>query len=101
MDTQLATDRSHDLEMLREVLRKFAAMKGAPPADAIMDEVSIPIDNIVGGPEIIRRRLADTHTDLLASRLILDHAAELANSGKSCGVESSMAKLFSTEQSIQ
>ena len=35
--------------------------------------------------------------DLLVSRLMLYDAVELASSGKPCGVESSMAKLFVTE----
>ena len=126
-------------------------MKGAPTTDTVIDEVSIPLANIVGGRDgwnrgwsmlagsalnverlevaamalgiaeaaaadaweyaqqrvqfgkpvssfqAIRHRLADMRTDLLASWLMLYHAAELASSGKPCGVESSMAKLFVTE----
>lgn len=130
-------------------------MKGAPTTDTIMDEVSVPIENVVGGQErwnhgwsmlagpalnveklevaamalgiaeaaaadaweyaqqrmqfgkvissfqAIRHRLADMRTDLLASRLMLYHAADLASHGKPCGVESSMAKLFVTEHGRQ
>lgn len=127
-------------------------MKGAPTTDTIMDEVAIPIENIVGGLDgwnrgwemiagsvlnveklevaamalgiaeaavadaweyaqqrvqfgklvssfqAIRHRLADMRTDLLASRLMLYHAADLASRGEPCGVESSMAKLFVSER---
>ena len=115
-------------------------MKGAPTTDTVIDEVSIPLANIVGGRDgwnrgwsmlagsalnverlevaamalgiaeaaaadaweyaqqrvqfgkpvssfqAIRHRLADMRTDLLASWLMLYHAAELASSGKPCGV---------------
>lgn len=127
-------------------------MKGAPTTDTVMDEVLVPVENIVGGRDgwnrgwsmlagsalnvekmevaamalgiaeaavadaweyaqqrmqfgkpvssfqAIRHRLADMRTELLASWLMLYHAAELASSGKPCGVESSMAKLFVTER---
>ena len=44
--------------------------------------------------QAIRHSLADARTDLLACRLMLHHAAQLAQNGSSCAVESSMAKLF-------
>jgi alkylation response protein AidB-like acyl-CoA dehydrogenase len=45
----------------------------------------------------IRHKLAEMKTRLYASRLMLDHAARLAQAGLPCGVETSMAKLFVTE----
>jgi alkylation response protein AidB-like acyl-CoA dehydrogenase len=45
----------------------------------------------------IRHKLADMKTRLHASRLMLQHAAALAQAGKPCGVETSMAKLYVTE----
>jgi len=53
---------------------------------------------LIGTFQSVRHKLADLRTDLLASRLMLYHAAALANAGKPCGVESSMAKLFCTER---
>jgi len=46
----------------------------------------------------IRHTLADAQTDLLASRLLLAHAAQLAQEGKPCRTESAMAKLFVSER---
>lgn len=45
----------------------------------------------------IRHKLAEMQTQLHAARLMLYHAAWLADSGKRCGVETSMTKLFVTE----
>jgi alkylation response protein AidB-like acyl-CoA dehydrogenase len=42
--------------------------------------------------------LADARTDLHASRLVLYHAATLAQRNEPCSAESSMAKLFVTER---
>jgi alkylation response protein AidB-like acyl-CoA dehydrogenase len=49
----------------------------------------------------IRHMLADAKTDLLACRLLLRHAAALAQEGRHCSVESSMAKLFICERAKQ
>jgi alkylation response protein AidB-like acyl-CoA dehydrogenase len=45
----------------------------------------------------IRHKLAEMKTRLHASRLMLYHAAGLAQQGLPCGVETSMTKLFVTE----
>ncbi len=45
----------------------------------------------------IRHMLADAKTRLHAARLMLAHAAGLAQRDEPCGVETSMAKLFATE----
>ena len=45
----------------------------------------------------IRHKLADMRTQCHAARLMLYHAAWLANNHVRCGVETSMTKLFTTE----
>jgi acyl-CoA dehydrogenase len=45
----------------------------------------------------IQHKLADMKTQLHAARLVLYHAAWLANEHQPCSVETSMAKLFATE----
>jgi alkylation response protein AidB-like acyl-CoA dehydrogenase len=45
----------------------------------------------------IRHKLADMKTQLHAARLMMYHAAWLADRGERCGVETSMTKLFVTE----
>ncbi len=45
----------------------------------------------------IQHKLADMKTQLHAARLMLYHAAWMANEHQRCGVETSMAKLFATE----
>jgi alkylation response protein AidB-like acyl-CoA dehydrogenase len=48
----------------------------------------------IAAQQAIRHSLARCRTQLLAARLMLYHAADLANRNKPCTVESSMAKLF-------
>jgi acyl-CoA dehydrogenase len=45
----------------------------------------------------IQHKLADMKTQLHAARLVLYHAAWMANAHQRCGVETSMAKLYATE----
>jgi len=45
----------------------------------------------------IRHKLADMKTQLHAAKLMLYHAADLANRHRRCAVETSMAKLFAAE----
>jgi len=51
----------------------------------------------VSSYQSIRHKLADMRTQCHAARLMLDHAASLANDHIRCGTETSMAKLFTTE----
>lgn len=46
----------------------------------------------------VRHTLADAQTDLMACRLLLAHAAEVAQEGRPCRTESAMAKLFVCER---
>jgi alkylation response protein AidB-like acyl-CoA dehydrogenase len=48
----------------------------------------------ISGHQAIRHKLAQCRTQMLAARLMLYHAADLANRNQPCGVETSMAKLF-------
>lgn len=52
----------------------------------------------VSSYQAIRHKLADMKTDLLACRLMLYHAAGLADRGEPFGAESAMVKLFVTER---
>ena len=126
--------------------------KGAGTTDISLDDVEVPEDHILGGPDgwnrgwemiagpgldveklevaamalglgqaafddawtyaqeriqfgkavssyqSIRHKLADMKTALHASRLMLYHAAWMATNGMRAGVETSMTKLFVTEQ---
>ena len=49
----------------------------------------------------VRHLLADMQTELQACRLMVDHAAGIAQSGQRCRTESAMAKLFVCERSRQ
>jgi len=53
------------------------------------------------GHQSIRHALAELRTKLHASRLMLYHAAWLADSHRQCSVETSMAKLFVTETALE
>lgn len=52
----------------------------------------------IGEFQVIRHALAEARTDLHASRLMLYHAATLAQNNEPCSVEASMAKLFVCER---
>ena len=51
----------------------------------------------VSAHQAIRHKLADMRTQCHAARLMLYHAAALANAHTRCGTETSMTKLFATE----
>jgi alkylation response protein AidB-like acyl-CoA dehydrogenase len=122
--------------------------------DVIFQDVEVPVENVVGGPECwnegwemlvgrgldverleitavalgiasaavddawryaqereqfgrkicahqaIRNMLVEARTNLVACRHMLYHAAWLANEGKDCSVESSMAKLFVGDNAV-
>lgn len=53
--------------------------------------------NPIGNYQSVQHKLAEMVTQLHAARLVLHHAASLANSRAECGLESSIAKLFVTE----
>jgi len=51
--------------------------------------------------QAIRHDLVDARTKLQACRHMLYHAAWMANEGRDCGVESSMAKLFIADTGVE
>jgi alkylation response protein AidB-like acyl-CoA dehydrogenase len=51
----------------------------------------------IGNYQSIQHKLADMKTQLHAARLMLYHAAWMADQHQHCGVETSMAKLFASE----
>jgi alkylation response protein AidB-like acyl-CoA dehydrogenase len=51
----------------------------------------------IGSYQSIQHKLADMKTRLHAARLMLYHAAWMANNRHRCGIETAMAKLFATE----
>lgn len=46
----------------------------------------------------VRHVLADMKTEILACRLMVDHAARIAQAGRRCRIESAMAKLYVCER---
>jgi alkylation response protein AidB-like acyl-CoA dehydrogenase len=55
----------------------------------------------IGAHQAVRHTLADVRCELEACRLMLYHAAWLAQEGKPCALETSMAKLFIGERALQ
>jgi len=55
----------------------------------------------ISGHQAIRHRLVDARTRLEACRHMLYHAAWLANQGRPCSVETSMAKLFVADTAVE
>lgn len=61
-------------------------------------ETRVQFGKAISSYQAIRHKLADMKADLLACRLMLYHAAGLADRGEPFGVESAMVKLFVTER---
>ncbi len=55
----------------------------------------------ISGHQAVRHALVDARTKLEACRLVLYHAANLANEGRPCAAETSMAKLFIGETVVE
>ena len=55
----------------------------------------------ISGHQAVRHALVDAKTKLEACRLVLYHAANLANDGQPCAAETSMAKLFIGETVVE
>jgi alkylation response protein AidB-like acyl-CoA dehydrogenase len=55
----------------------------------------------ISGHQAVRHALVDARTKLEACRHMLQHAAWLANEGRPCAVETSMAKLFVAETAVE
>jgi len=55
----------------------------------------------ISGHQAVRHALVDAKTKLEACRLMLYHATRLANDGKPCAAETSMAKLFIGETGVE
>jgi alkylation response protein AidB-like acyl-CoA dehydrogenase len=55
----------------------------------------------ISGHQAIRHRLVDARTRLEACRHMLYHAAWLADQGRPCSVETSMAKLFVADTAVE
>ncbi len=56
---------------------------------------------VISGHQAVRHALVDAKTRLEACRLVLYHAANLANDGQPCAAETSMAKLFIAETGVE
>jgi alkylation response protein AidB-like acyl-CoA dehydrogenase len=57
-------------------------------------QTRVQFDKPIGAHQAVRHTLVEARTKLQACRHMLYHAAWLANEGKPCAVETSMAKLF-------
>lgn len=55
----------------------------------------------ISGHQVVRHRLVEARTRLEACRHMLYHAAWLANEGRPCSVETSMAKLFVADTAVE
>ena len=55
----------------------------------------------ISGHQAVRHRLVEVRTRLEACRHMLYHAAWLANEGRRCSVETSMAKLFVADTAVE
>jgi alkylation response protein AidB-like acyl-CoA dehydrogenase len=94
---QMITGSGLDVEKL-EVAAIALGIAGAAFEDAWdYSRQRVQFGKPIASYQSIRHKLAEMKAQLHAARLMMYHAAWLANRGEKCGVETSMTKLFVTE----
>lgn len=83
-----------DVEKLEVAAMALGVGEGAIEDAWLYAQERIQFGKPIAAQQSIRHSLARCRTQLLAARLMLYHAAELADRNEPCTVESSMAKLF-------
>ncbi len=86
-----------------EVEHIHVAAEGVGLAQGALEEIlgyvkeRVQFGKPIGSFQAVQHQIADLATEVLNSRLLTYYAAALAQKGKSCWMESAMAKLYATE----
>ncbi len=97
---KMLVGRGLDVERLEITAVALGIASAAVDAAWRYAQAREPLGRKICGPQAIRNMLVEARTKLAACRHMLYHAAWLANEGKDCSVESSMAKLFVGDNSV-
>lgn len=93
--------RALDVEKLEVAACTFGFAQAALDEAWTYAQQRVQFGKAIAGHQAVAHRLVTARTKLEACRHMLYHAAHLANDGKPCGVETSMAKLFIADTGVE
>ncbi len=93
--------RALDVEKLEVAACTFGFAQAALDEAWTYAQERVQFGKAIAGHQAVSHRLVTARTKLEACRHMLYHAAHMANNGKPCGVETSMAKLFIAETGVE
>lgn len=93
--------RALDVEKLEVAACTFGFAQAALDEAWTYAQERVQFGKAIAGHQAVAHRLVTARTKLEACRHMLYHAAHLANDGKPCGVETSMAKLFIADTGVE
>lgn len=93
--------RALDIEKLEITACAFGLAQAALEEAWDYAQTREQFGKVISGHQAVRHALVDAKTKLEACRLMLYHAANLANDGQPCAAETSMAKLFIAETGVE
>ncbi len=93
--------RALDVEKLEVAACTFGFAQAALDEAWTYAQERVQFGKAIAGHQAVAHRLVTARTKLEACRHMLYHAAHLANDGKPCGIETSMAKLFIADTGVE
>ena len=98
---KLLAGRALDVEKLEITAVAFGIARAAVAEAWDYAQSRIQFGKPIAEHQVIRHKLVTARTKLNAARHMLYHAAWLANEGRPCSVETSMAKLFVADTGVE
>ena len=98
---KMLVGRALDVEKLEITAVTFGLAQAAVEEAWAYAQQRVQFGKPIGAHQVIRHALVDARTQLEACRHMLYHAAWLAQEGRPCSVETSMAKLFVADTGVQ
>lgn len=93
--------RALDVEKIEIAAANFGIAQAALEEAWAYAEERVQFGKSISGHQAIRHKLVTARTKLQACRHMLYHAAWLANEGRPCAAETSMAKLFCADTGVE
>lgn len=93
--------RALDVEKIEIAAANFGIAQAALEEAWAYAEQRVQFGKPISGHQAIRHKLVTARTKLQACRHMLYHAAWLANEGRPCAAETSMAKLFCADTGVE
>jgi alkylation response protein AidB-like acyl-CoA dehydrogenase len=98
---RMLAGRALDVEKLEVAAVSFGMAAAAVDEAWDYAQTRVQFGKPVSGHQAVRHRLVEAKTKLQACRHMLYHAAWLAQTGRPCAVETSMAKLFIADTGVE